>query len=109
MSTIDLLDKDEECEGMWHDKVGNPKCFVWNIGKNLEIDPITPSNDEYEIFTLISTIFDHISKVTSTHPFSTFIEEYDRSIKFYEGFLNEKSFLNFYIFWIRMGNRLEWF
>lgn len=49
MSAIYLLEEDEECERVWHDKIRYAHRLVWDIGEELEIYTIAPTEDEYNI------------------------------------------------------------
>lgn len=107
MCAVDLLYENEKGERMRHDKVGNPKRLVRNLCKKLQIHAVASTDNEYEVFALISSIFEHFCEVPSIHPFSALIEQYDRSREFLEGFLDDSSFFYLDIFWIRMRNGLE--
>ena len=88
---------------MWHDEIGNLESLMWDLCKNLEIEPVASSDDKGDIFARIFRFFEHFTEFTCLHTFSSFIEQYDPSFHLFERFYDSERFLDFYIFRIGVG------
>ena len=90
---------------MRHDEIGDPYRLMWNLGKNLEIDPVASPDDKYGIFACILRFFEHFSELARLHTFSSLVEQYDPSFRFFQCFYDRECFFDFYIFRIGMRDR----
>ena len=105
-SPVYLLEEDEECKCMWHHEVRDSQLRMRNFGKNLEIDSIASSDHEYQRFTCILCLYEHIRKFRSLHSTPSFVEEDYFPSQFLHMLNNRECLLNSDVLWISMGN---WF
>ncbi len=79
VGTVYLFDQDEECERVRYDKISELHEPWFHLLHEFQIDTIAPTDDEYEIFRSISSMFDQFDEFPGIQSLSTLITEDDRS------------------------------
>jgi hypothetical protein len=78
-----LLYEHEIGESMWHDETRELKEPYWaRSSQYIDIHTIAPSDDEYELLTLMSPFSEYLCEGNSVHRLTSLITEDDSSFEF---------------------------